>query len=76
MHWYDQAGCTTRSSERSAAESAVFSWLGQIAVVRWGLAYWAVARSYRHVPYLLLVYFIEKMVSSAIWLLWLLQSGH
>ncbi len=60
----------------NATEPAVFSWLGQVAVVLWGLAYWAVARSYGHVPYLLLVYFVEKMVYSTIWLLWLLQRGH
>ena len=60
----------------SATDPAVFSWLGQIAIVLWGLAYWAVARPYRHVPYLVLVFFIEKMVYAAIWLLWLLQKGH
>lgn len=59
-----------------ATDPAVFSWLGQIAIVLWGLAYWAVARPYRHVPYLVLVFFIEKMVYTAIWLLWLLQKGH
>ena len=60
----------------SAADPAVFSWLGQVAIVLWGLAYWAVARSYRHVPYLLLVFFIEKMVYATTWLLWLLDKDH
>lgn len=57
-------------------DPAVFSWLGQVSIVLWGLAYWAVAHSYRNVPYLILVFFMEKMVYAAIWLLWLLQNGH
>ena len=57
-------------------DPAVFSWLGQVAVVLWGLAYWAVAQAFRHVPYLVLVFFIEKMVYTATWILWLLQKGH
>ena len=60
----------------SATDPAVFSWLGQVAIVLWGLAYWAVARSYRHVPYLLLVFFIEKMVYATTWLLWLMDKDH
>ena len=60
----------------NSTDPAVFSWLGQVAVVLWGLAYWAVAQQYRHVPYLVIVFFIEKMVYTATWLLWLLQKGH
>ena len=60
----------------NATDPAVFSWLGQVAIVLWGLAYWAVAQPYRHVPYLVLVFFIEKMVYATTWLLWLLQKGH
>ena len=59
-----------------ATDPAVFSWLGQVAIVLWGLAYWAVAQSYRHVPYIVLIFFIEKMVYAIAWLLWLLQAGH
>lgn len=59
-----------------ATDPAAFSWLGQVAIVLWGLAYWAVARAYRHVPYLVVVFFIEKMVYTVTWLLWLLQKGH
>ena len=59
----------------SATDPAVFSWLGHVVIVLWGLAYWAVARSYRHVPYLLLVFFIEKMVYTTTWLLWLMHRG-
>ena len=59
----------------NATDPAVFSWLGQVAIVLWGLAYWAVTQPYRHVPYLVLVFFIEKMVYTVIWLLWLVQNG-
>lgn len=60
----------------NATDPAVFSWIGQVAIVLWGLAYWAVAQAYRHVPYLVLVFFIEKMVYTVTWLLWQLQNGH
>ena len=56
-------------------DPAVFSWLGQVAIVLWGLAYWAVAQPFRFVPYLVIVFFIEKMVYTAGWLLWLVQKG-
>ena len=60
----------------SSSDPAVFSWLGQVAIVLWGLAYWAVARPFRHVPYLVIVFFIEKMVYTVCWVLWLVQKGH
>ena len=60
----------------NSTDPAVFSWLGQVAIVLWGLAYWAVAQQFRHVPYLVIVFFIEKMVYTVIWLLWLVQKGH
>lgn len=60
----------------NSTDPAVFSWLGQVAIVLWGLAYWAVAKTYRHTPYLLAVFFVEKMVYALTWLLWLLQKGH
>ena len=60
----------------NASGPAVFSWLGQVAIVLWGLAYWAVANQYRHVPYLVLVFFIEKMVYAVAWFFWLLQNAH
>ena len=60
----------------NSTDPAVFSWLGQVAIVLWGLAYWAVAQAFRHVPYLVIVFFIEKMVYTVCWLVWLLQKGH
>ena len=60
----------------NATDPAVFSWFGQVAIVLWGLAYWAAARSYWHVPYLVLVFCVEKMIYAVTWLIWLLQKGH
>ena len=57
-------------------DPAVFSWFGQVAVVLWGFAYLAVARSYNAVPFLLLVFFVEKMIYFATWLTWLSDKGH
>ena len=57
-------------------DPAVYSWLGQVAVVLWGFAYLAAARSYRNVPFLLLVFFVEKMVYVVAWLTWLSNKGH
>ena len=56
-------------------DPAVFSWLGQISIILWGFAYLAVARSYHHVPFLLLVFFVEKMVYVVTWLVWLSDNG-
>ena len=44
----------------SATDPAVFSWHGQVAIVLWGLAYWAAAQHYRYVPYLVLVFLPRK----------------
>ena len=57
-------------------DPVVYSLMGQIAVLLWGFAYLAVARSYRAVPYLLLVFCVEKTVYFGAWLLWLSTKGH
>lgn len=56
-------------------DPTVFSKTGQIAVVLWGLAYWSVAKAYRHVPLLVLVFACEKLLYSIAWLEWLLAKG-
>ena len=53
----------------------VFSWVGLAAIILWGLAYAAVAQSYRAVPYLVLLFFLEKMLYVVTWLLWLAEHG-
>lgn len=59
----------------TSLDPAVFSWLGQIAVVLWGLAYLSVAKSYPYVPWLLVVFFLEKMIYGGRWLVWLFAHG-
>src|SRR5215469_10099630 len=56
-------------------DPAVFSWLGQVSIVIWGLAYLSVARSYPYVPWLLVVFFVEKMVYGVTWLKWMITKG-
>jgi hypothetical protein len=59
----------------ASVDPAVFSWLGQVVVVLWGLAYWSVAKSYQYVPWLLVVFFVEKMIYGGTWLAWLIAHG-
>ena len=53
----------------------VFSVFGMLSIILWGLAYLGAARSYRHVPYLIVVFAIEKLVYVITWIMWLTQSG-
>ncbi len=41
----------------------------------WGFAYCSVAKSYQSVPYLLLVFFVEKMIYTITWARWLIENG-
>ena len=59
----------------NATDPAVFSWLGQVSIVLWGLAYLAVAKAFRHVPYVVLTFFVEKVVYTVAWLVWLSKHG-
>ena len=52
----------------------VFSWLGQILILLWGLAYWSVAKRFWQVPVLLWVFCVEKLVYFGAWLHWLLTT--
>ncbi len=60
----------------AATDPVVYSLMGQIAVLLWGFAYLAVARSYLNVPFLLLVFCVEKLVYFTAWLMWLSTNGH
>lgn len=48
----------------------VFSWLGLVAIILWGLAYASVANSYAAVPWLVAVFALEKMVYVGTWVYW------
>ncbi len=66
-------GFTQFFTDRTLMENdpIVFSWLGQIAIILWGLAYLSVARSFWNVPYLVVVFCLEKMLYAGAWLYWL-----
>src|SRR5271155_23485 len=59
----------------TSIDPGVFSWLGEVAIVLWGFAYWSVAHSYQYVPWLLVVFFVEKMIYGGRWLAWLIAHG-
>ena len=53
----------------------VFSRFGLISIMLWGMAYWAVATSYRTVPSLVGVFAIEKLIYVITWGMWLKAHG-
>lgn len=59
----------------SSLDPTVFSWPGLVSILLWGAAYASVAKSYRSVPYLVLVFFVEKMIYAVTWLTWLARNG-
>lgn len=59
----------------SSLDPAVFSWLGLVVVMLWGFAYCSVAKSYPFVPYLVLVFVVEKTIYTTTWLTWLAKNG-
>jgi hypothetical protein len=54
---------------------ALFGNWGLLCIMLWGLAYLSVAKSYRSVPALLLVFTLEKALYVVSWLFWLLTHG-
>lgn len=59
----------------ATVDPVVCSWLGQVSIILWGLAYLSVAKSYRLVPWLVVVFFLEKMLYGVTWLKWLIAKG-
>lgn len=53
----------------------VFSWLSQIGIILWGVAYLSQTKNYRYNPILISVFCIEKMLYAFAWVLWLVKSG-
>lgn len=53
----------------------VFSLVGCLAVMLWGLAYLSVARAYRAVPVLVWVFALEKGLYFVTWIMWLIARG-
>lgn len=59
----------------ASLDPQVFSKLGWVSIFLWGLACWSVSKSYHHVPKLIFVFFIEKMVYTSMWIYWLAKNG-
>ena len=59
----------------SSLDPTVMSRAGLGAILLWGLAYASVSRCYRSVPYLVLVFCLEKLYYTAAWLIWLSKKG-
>lgn len=58
-----------------ALDPVVFSSMGIISIILWGLAYSAVAKTYQFVPTLVLVFSVEKMIYVVIWLMWISKNS-
>jgi|GEM_PF-208166 len=67
------AGFTNRAL--TSLDPVVFSNFGLVAIMLWGLAYVAVSRSYQHVPWLVLVFALEKLVYTILWIKWITRFG-
>ncbi len=61
------------SDQAYLLDEYVFSWLGLVSIMLWGAAYIAVSRRYQHVPALLPVFFVEKLLYFGAWLNWILS---
>ena len=59
----------------ASLDPVVFSNFGFVAIMLWGLAYVAVSRSYQRVPYLVMVFALEKVIYTITWLLWISRSA-
>lgn len=57
------------------ADPAVFSTFGQVMILVWGLAYIAVAKKFAAVPWLCLVFCVEKLAYVAVWAIWWAHSA-
>lgn len=60
----------------TAAFPAVFSWVGIVSILLWGLAYIAVADRYHQVPGVVAVFALEKFFYVGTWIFWLVSQGH
>ena len=56
------------------ADPVVMSNFGLLMVMVWGLAYISVAHSYEKVSWLSAVFSLEKLVYTAVWVLWIFNN--
>jgi len=53
----------------------LFSPLGCVSILLWGLAYLAMAKRYDQAPGMVLVFALEKLMYGAHWLVWMRNHG-
>ena len=63
------------NSLMTSLDPTIFSVPGWCAIVLWGLAYLSVAKAYQAVPYLVLVFFVEKMMYGVAWMIWMSKNA-
>jgi hypothetical protein len=63
------------NAELGRAYPELFSTEGVVLVMLWGAAYISVARCYRDVPWLLLVFVVEKAFYGWTWIQWRVAHG-
>lgn len=58
----------------TVTDPVVFSWVGQLGIILWGMAYLSVSKSFWKVPHLIAVFAIEKMLYAVAWAIWLFDN--
>ncbi|MCC1496183.1 hypothetical protein [Alcanivorax sp. 1008] len=58
----------------AAQDPLFFSWPGVVIIALWGLAYIAVAPVWDKVPWLLLVFALEKLLFDLRWVHWIIHN--
>lgn len=58
----------------AAQDPLFFSWSGVLIIALWGLAYIAVAPVWDKVPWLLLVFALEKLLFDLRWVHWIIHN--
>lgn len=59
----------------ATADPVTFSWLGQVSIILWGLAYLAVARRHPQLRALVALFAVEKAVYVGAWAHWLMTHS-
>jgi len=57
------------------ADPVVMSNFGLLMIIVWGLAYLSVAKCYERVRWITAVFTLEKMIYTAVWVLWIANNN-
>ena len=56
-------------------DPVVMSNFGLLMIFIWGLAYISVAKTYKHVKWLVAVFVVEKLIYGVVWINWLINNN-